>query len=127
VEWDRILASLDGREVLMQGLEFTPERFQDPHEGALHEAVRTAAPEIAASESSHRFSEVLEQLSRLADPIDAYFDHVLVNCEDPAVRSNRHAFLGSVYALFSRYADFSEIVETGAGAPPPRGPVHTRG
>jgi len=57
---------------------------------------------------------VLGRLSTLADPIDDYFDRVLVNCEDQALRDNRMHFLSVVYAVFGRYADFSKIVEEGA-------------
>jgi glycyl-tRNA synthetase beta chain len=55
-------------------------------------------------------------LALLADPIDAYFDAVLVNAEDRAVRENRISFLGEVFGLFGRYADFQAIVEQGRPA-----------
>jgi glycyl-tRNA synthetase beta chain len=61
----------------------------------------------------HDFASVLDILSGLADPIDDYFDDVLVNCEDQELRANRHEFLAAVFLVFSRYADFSCIVESG--------------
>ena len=65
------------------------------------------------SDTHHDFTSILDKLSGLADPIDRYFEDVLVNCDDPVVRKNRHGFLSAVFLVFSRYADFSYIVETG--------------
>ncbi len=117
LDWGRIHAALDGTADLADGIGFSGDLFQDPPETALLDALRKAAPRIVEFEQQHDFAEVLHALSTLADPIDAYFDGVLVNCEDSALRSNRHGFLAAVYALFSRYADFSEIVEEGIAAP----------
>lgn len=116
-DWGRISGALEGGEGVVEGPRVDPAMFDDPREETLFEALRAAIPEIARAEADHRFRDVLERLSRLADPIDAYFDHVLVNCEDAAVRANRHAFLAVAYALFSRYADFSEIVDSGDRSP----------
>ncbi len=90
---------------------FDAARFDDPAEGALLEAVRRSLGTIEAREAAGDIPGVLAALSGLADPIDAYFDRVLVNAEDTAVRDNRHAFLAAVYGLFGRYADFQAIVE----------------
>ena len=56
-------------------------------------------------------SSVLGVLSELGPTIDTYFDKVLVNCDDKKLRASRHEFLAAVFVLFSRYADFSFIVE----------------
>ena len=47
---------------------------------------------------------------KLRAPVDAFFDKVLVNAPDPAVRQNRLTLLHSMLAEFSTIADFSEIV-----------------
>lgn len=57
----------------------------------------------------------LERLSALADPIDAFFDAVLVNAPDPDRRRARHALLEAVVATFARVADFSRLVEADSG------------
>jgi glycyl-tRNA synthetase beta chain len=111
VEWSRILRALGGEEPLIEGLAFSAEAFEDARERELLEAVVRVAPEVESAERDERFAEVLVGLSRLGRPIDAYFDRVLVNTDDGRLRANRHAFLAVLYALFSRYADFSEIVE----------------
>jgi glycyl-tRNA synthetase beta chain len=92
---------------------FDAGRFVDPAEHRLLEAVRRSVGEIPKLEEKSPFRAVLEALSGLADPIDAYFDAVLVNADDAAVRENRISFLGEVFGLFGRYADFQAIVEQG--------------
>ena len=92
---------------------FDPARFSDPAEQRLLDAVRRSVRDIPELEAQSPFREVLESLSSLADPIDAYFDAVLVNADDRAVRENRIGFLGEVFGLFGRYADFQAIVEQG--------------
>ncbi len=92
---------------------FDPARFSDPAEQHLLDAVRRSVRDIPRLEAQSPFREVLESLSSLADPIDAYFDAVLVNADDRTVRDNRIGFLGEVFGLFGRYADFQAIVEQG--------------
>ena len=52
----------------------------------------------------------LEAISELRPALDLYFDKVLVNVPDPAIRQNRLTLLHSILAEFSTIADFSEIV-----------------
>ena len=51
-------------------------------------------------------------ISRLRPKVDLFFDKVLVNAADPAVRQNRLTLLSTLLAEFSTIADFSEIVTT---------------
>jgi len=51
-------------------------------------------------------------ISHLRPKIDLFFDKVLVNAPDPAVRQNRLTLLQTLLAEFSTIADFSEIVTT---------------
>jgi len=105
VEWAQVRASLT------EPSAFTPERFQDPAEHALLGALQAMVKEIDAGKDTRPFSEVLTSLSGLATPIDGFFDKVLVNSEDAAVRENRLAFLAATYSLFGRFADFQKLVE----------------
>lgn len=91
--------------------------FQDPAEGVLLAKTRAAADRIGGFEERQDAASILQTLSRLADPIDGFFERVLVNADDPAVRNNRHGLLAAVYALFGRYADFLSIVEQGPSPP----------
>jgi glycyl-tRNA synthetase beta chain len=54
----------------------------------------------------------LERIASLRPAVDLFFDKVMVNVENPAVRQNRLALLHSVLTGFSTIADFSEIVTT---------------
>jgi glycyl-tRNA synthetase beta chain len=54
----------------------------------------------------------LERIATLRPAVDLFFDKVMVNVENPAVRQNRLALLHSVLTKFSTIADFSEIVTT---------------
>jgi glycyl-tRNA synthetase beta chain len=92
---------------------FDAARFEDSAETSLLEAVAKGLDRIEAAEKRGEMGGVLKTLSELADPIDHYFDRVLVNASDPAVREARLGFLAEIYRLFGRYADFQAIVEQG--------------
>jgi glycyl-tRNA synthetase beta chain len=68
---------------------------------------------IAVREASRRLPDYrgkLEQIASLRPKVDLFFDKILVNAPDPAVRRNRLTLLDSMLAEFSTIADFSEIV-----------------
>ena len=92
---------------------FATANFSDAAETALYDAVSAALPDLASANNNGDVEGALRRLSQLGPVIDAYFDAVLVNSDDEAVRDNRHAFLAAIFALFSQYADFSHIVESG--------------
>jgi len=58
------------------------------------------------------YTSKLERIASLRPAVDLFFDKVMVNVENPAVRHNRLALLHSVLTEFSTIADFSEIVTT---------------
>jgi glycyl-tRNA synthetase beta chain len=72
--------------------------------------VRTAAQATAT------YREKLELIASLRPQVDLFFDKILVNDPDPAIRQNRLALLHSLLTEFSTIADFSEIVTQGASA-----------
>jgi len=51
----------------------------------------------------------LQALAALQAPVDAFFEQVMVNAEDPALRRNRLALLGGLHALMNRVADLSQL------------------
>ncbi|MDS4029736.1 MAG: glycine--tRNA ligase subunit beta [Candidatus Contendobacter sp.] len=55
------------------------------------------------------YPEALSRLARLHEPVDAFFDQVLVMAEDPMLRDNRLALLNELSSLFLRVADFSRL------------------
>jgi glycyl-tRNA synthetase beta chain len=55
-------------------------------------------------------AEALAVLGRLQDPVNRFFDQVMVMAEDEAVRANRLALLANIASDIRRYADFSKLV-----------------
>ena len=51
----------------------------------------------------------LQALAALKAPVDAFFEAVMVNVEDPALRANRLALLASLHAAMNRVADLSRL------------------
>ncbi|MCR6495024.1 glycine--tRNA ligase subunit beta [Thermomonas sp. S9] len=83
-----------------------PSLMIEPAERALAEAVEAAYAETAPALARGDYVDVLTHLARLRPQVDAFFDAVMVNAEDPAVRGNRLALLkrlaerlGSVAAI----------------------------
>ena len=59
------------------------------------------------------YGQALDALVRLKPAIDAFFTAVMVNADDPTIRSNRLSLLKHVDDLFMSFADFSQIVVQG--------------
>lgn len=76
-------------------------------EQALAQAVAAAAQAVAPMAAARCYREALAQLASLREPVDAYFDAVMVNAEDEAVRANRLALLNQLRGLFLGVADIS--------------------
>ena len=76
------------------------------------EALLEAGPERELYQEFRRIAgqPIENAISRLRPKIDLFFDKVLVNAPDPAVRQNRLTLLQTLLAEFSTIADFSEIV-----------------
>ena len=55
------------------------------------------------------FRTFLKALAALKDPVDAFFDGVMVNADDAALRNNRLALLGGLHAAMNRVADLSRL------------------
>ncbi|MGZ6013863.1 MAG: glycine--tRNA ligase subunit beta, partial [Caulobacteraceae bacterium] len=71
--------------------------------------LRVAAPEIGAEVANEAFTDALSTLASLRGPVDAFFEKVLVNAEDAAVRQNRLRLLAQVRDAMGLVADFSLI------------------
>ena len=51
----------------------------------------------------------MRAMATLREPVDAFFDNVTVNCEDPALRRNRLLMLSQIRTTLDWVADFSKI------------------
>ena len=78
-------------------------------ENVLHEALERARGEVEPLVARREYRQALARLAELKDPVDRFFDAVMVMTEDPARRSNRLALLGSLAALFLAVADISRL------------------
>jgi len=78
-------------------------------EVALFRALDVAHGQIGPLLTEERFGEAMAVIAGLRGPVDAFFDHVTVNCEDAAVRANRLRLLAQIRAALLGVADFSQI------------------
>ena len=92
-----------------EGLRVNRKLFQEEAEQALQNAVDSAQQNVAPMLEARAYAEVLNELADLRDPIDRFFDDVMVMAEDEAVRNNRLALLGELRALFLHVADISRL------------------
>ena len=89
--------------------EIAPARLIEPAERQLHERLTTLVGEVDPLLDSGDYRAALERLASLHQPVDAFFDGVMVMVEDAALRANRLALLNTVSRLFLRIADLSRL------------------
>lgn len=78
-------------------------------EKALYAAIRTASADAAKAVAGEDFRSAMQALSTLRAPVDKFFEDVLVNDEDAAIRANRLALLKAIREATGTVADFSKI------------------
>lgn len=81
----------------------------EPAEKALAEAVLALRTEVQPLLAQGDYTAVLDKLANLRAPVDSFFDNVMVNAEDPALRQNRLAILNTLQGLFLQVADISVL------------------
>jgi len=90
-------------------LPMDPALLREPAEQALAAALSEVGPRADAAFERGDFTASLTQLAALRAPVDAFFDQVMVNAEDPALRANRIALLEALHAAMNRVADLSRL------------------
>jgi glycyl-tRNA synthetase beta chain len=83
--------------------------LQAPAEHALHEALSRVTPQADAAFAAGDYSGSLRLLAALKQPVDDFFDHVMVNVEDEVLRTNRLALLAQLRQAMNRVADISRL------------------
>ena len=78
-------------------------------EKALYAAIKTASADAAKAVEAEDFRSAMQALSTLRAPVDKFFEDVLVNDEDAAIRANRLALLKAIREATGTVADFSKI------------------
>jgi glycyl-tRNA synthetase beta chain len=86
-----------------------PALFKDDAEKKLFDAVNQAENKAGEAIQKEDFSAAMLALSVLREPVDSFFEQVLVNDDDLAVRANRLALLTRIRAATDQVADFSKI------------------
>jgi glycyl-tRNA synthetase beta chain len=88
--------------------QFLPDSAQE--EKNLASYIEVNGPRVEALRKKKEYSDALRLLSTAREPVDAFFDKVMVMVEDEKLRANRLALLRTLLKEFSTIADFSEIV-----------------
>jgi len=86
---------------------FDPALLYEPAERELWSAFERVAPQAEGLLAAGDYSGMLQALAPLKEPVDRFFDDVMVMVENPALRANRLALLAQLRALMNRIADLS--------------------
>lgn len=86
-----------------------PDLFEDKAENALYDSIIGAKNDYDSALKSKDYETALTCLEKLRAPADAFFEAVLVNCEDAAVRQNRLNLLAAAEGLFANYCDVRKL------------------
>ncbi len=78
-------------------------------EKALNDALRAVAPQADAAFAAGDYTRSLQALAALKAPVDAFFDGVMVNADDAALKANRLGLLATLHAAMNRVADLSRL------------------
>ncbi|HEY9150579.1 MAG TPA: glycine--tRNA ligase subunit beta [Gammaproteobacteria bacterium] len=102
------------RNILRKTEEAIPEQIdtallREDAERELAQALDGLADSVGAQFDAGQYTEGLRRLAALRAPVDRFFDEVMVMADEPGLRANRLALLGSLEALFLRVADLSRL------------------
>ncbi|MDE0389567.1 MAG: glycine--tRNA ligase subunit beta [Rhodospirillales bacterium] len=86
-----------------------PLLFNQDEERILHKRIYETKQHAVDALNSNSPEKSIRAMATLRAPVDAFFDHVTVNCEDPALRRNRLLMLSQIRTTLDWVADFSKI------------------
>jgi glycyl-tRNA synthetase beta chain len=86
-----------------------PALLAEPSEKALHAALSTAGEAAGMALQKQDFAAAMRAMAGLRAPVDAFFDAVMVNADDAAIRKNRLALLAALRRVTRQVADFGKI------------------
>jgi glycyl-tRNA synthetase beta chain len=90
-------------------LKVDPALFKETAEAALDQALRTVRPQADAAFERGDYAAALQALAALKQPVDAFFDSVMVNADDAVLRANRLGLLAELHQAMNRVADLSRL------------------
>lgn len=83
--------------------------LQEPAEIALNTALTTLKPNADKLFENGDYTASLQTLAALKAPVDDFFDNVMVNADDPALKANRLGLLATLHQAMNRVADLSKL------------------
>jgi len=86
-----------------------PSLLTEECERALFAKLETVRSEVSVLITERNYSKALDVIAELRQPVDDFFDSIMVMVDDVAVKNNRLALLTGIAALFSGIADFRRI------------------
>ena len=100
--------------ILKKHKEIIPEKinselFELPQETELHNQLNALQSDLDKYAKDKNYGAALKLLSQLKEPIDNFFDNVMVMTDDRNIRDNRLALLSKLYSQFTRIADISRL------------------
>ena len=91
------------------GAALNPTLLHESAEQALHAAMQAVLPQADAQFAAGDYTASLQTLAALRAPVDAFFDGVMVNADDAALKANRLALLHQLHQAMNRVADLSRL------------------
>jgi len=89
--------------------EVNPALLQESAEKALHHALAETKPKADQLFETGDYTASLQALAVLKAPVDTFFDEVMVNADDPALKANRLGLLATLHQAMNRVADLSKL------------------
>ncbi|MCF5689750.1 glycine--tRNA ligase subunit beta [Pseudomonas sp. PA-1-2A] len=89
--------------------EVDPGLFADAKEFSLNSAIAKAENAVKPLIAERDYAQALARLASLREPVDAFFEAVMINADDASVRKNRYAMLARLRGLFINIADISVL------------------
>ncbi|MCB1584204.1 MAG: glycine--tRNA ligase subunit beta [Xanthomonadales bacterium] len=86
--------------------------FESDYEHEVYNQLNGIEPQLGELVTQFEYSKAYELLATLADPLDQYFEHVMVNADDEKIKINRLTQLVQVNLLTSSIADLSQLVKS---------------
>jgi glycyl-tRNA synthetase beta chain len=86
-----------------------PGLFREDAERALHKALARIRSDVERRAAAREYAESLRLLAEVRPQVDKFFDEVLVNAEDPALRRNRLRLLDELGHILNQVADISKL------------------
>ena len=80
-------------------------------ENALYRALCDVEPQVQAAYEQEKYTEVLTMLAPMREPVDRFFEDVMVNVDDPALRANRLALLARLHRTMNKVAELSRLAK----------------